>query len=1058
MRHSSAFLTVCGLILLGPLAAEPGSFVNWETPHVHPLDITPDGTRLLAVNTADNRLEVFALQSGVPMRLGSIPVGLDPVSVRVRGNTEVWVVNHVSDSVSIVDLTTWNVVRTLRTDDEPTDVVFAGVPQRVFVSCSQANKVQVFDPRNLMAPPVDIPIDAEDPRAMAVSPDGATVYVAIFESGNRTTILGGTPLDGFFPPNAVGHPLGPYGGTNPPPNSGSGFDPPMNPDNPPPPPVGLIVRKNAQQRWEDDNGGDWTDFVSGANASVSGRPMAWDLLDHDLAVIDAATLAVSYVRNLMNLCMSLAVNPATGQITVVGTEGLNEVRFEPKLNGRFLRVQLALIDPALATAPAIVDLNPNLTYEVPTIPQIERDLSVGDPRGIVWNSQGTRAYVTGMGSNNLAVVDAAGTRSGMQPTVEVGEGPTGLALDEARHRLYVLNKFEGSISVVDTIGESELARVAFHDPTPALIRAGRKHLYGTHETSGLGHVACASCHPDARMDRLAWDLGHPAGEMKAFNQNCNFGSDGPDELDGIDFLGPGPCPDWHPMKGPMVTQTLQDIIGKEPHHWRGDRDGLEEFNQTFTNLQGDDQMLTTQEMQEFEDLLATIHFPPNPFRNFDNTLPASLPLPGHYYTGVGGPAGTPLSNGNAVSGLFSFNEHHLVQGLGISCSECHTLSVGTATNDVMTVDETHSISFEPSPTGPNGERHHGVVFTSLAETPHISIKVPQLRNLHEKVGFEMTKTASRAGFGFLHDGSVDSLARFMSEPPFILNTEPCTPDGCADTQIPKMVALMLSFSGSALPTCQGVPSGPCGPPSRDAHAAVGRQLTVDGSNNDDPATVGLIGSMLSLVDAPPASQPGPDVDLVVKGRQAGLERGYAYSGGNLFQSDRLGATVTAEALRSSAAAGSELTFTVVPAGARIGIDRDEDGVFDRDELDACSDPARAASLPGTDVAVPRLEVARSGSDFLLSWNSVGASWDVVLGDLGALRASGGDFTAATEQCLVDDAPQPTWIYAGLGGPQAAFFLVRAECAGGTTYDSGDQGQMGSADEEIALSPGSCPGP
>ena len=46
----------------------------------------------------------------------------------------------------------------------------------------------------------------------------------------------------------------------------------------------------------------------------------------------------------------------------------------------------------------------------------------------------------------------------------------------------------------------------------------------------------------------------------------------------------------------MVTQTLQDIIGKEPHHWRGDRDGLEEFNQTFTNLQGDDEMLTSQQM------------------------------------------------------------------------------------------------------------------------------------------------------------------------------------------------------------------------------------------------------------------------------------------------------------------------------------------------------------------------------------------------------------------------------------------------------------------------------
>jgi len=47
------------LLLALPGVAAAQSFVNYETPHVHPLDITPDGTRLLAVNTPDNRLEVF---------------------------------------------------------------------------------------------------------------------------------------------------------------------------------------------------------------------------------------------------------------------------------------------------------------------------------------------------------------------------------------------------------------------------------------------------------------------------------------------------------------------------------------------------------------------------------------------------------------------------------------------------------------------------------------------------------------------------------------------------------------------------------------------------------------------------------------------------------------------------------------------------------------------------------------------------------------------------------------------------------------------------------------
>ena len=34
-------------------------FRNFESPQVHPLALTPDGTRLLAVNSPENRLSVF---------------------------------------------------------------------------------------------------------------------------------------------------------------------------------------------------------------------------------------------------------------------------------------------------------------------------------------------------------------------------------------------------------------------------------------------------------------------------------------------------------------------------------------------------------------------------------------------------------------------------------------------------------------------------------------------------------------------------------------------------------------------------------------------------------------------------------------------------------------------------------------------------------------------------------------------------------------------------------------------------------------------------------------
>jgi hypothetical protein len=73
----------------------------------------------------------------------------------------------------------------------------------------------------------------------------------------------------------------------------------------------------------------------------SGRVPGWDLYDHDLAFIDASTLEVYYATGLMNICMALGVNPATGQVTVVGTDGTNEKRFEPNVNGTFVRVRSA---------------------------------------------------------------------------------------------------------------------------------------------------------------------------------------------------------------------------------------------------------------------------------------------------------------------------------------------------------------------------------------------------------------------------------------------------------------------------------------------------------------------------------------------------------------------------------------------------------------------------------------------------------------------------------------------------------------------------------------------
>src|SRR3954465_8533719 len=80
------------------------SFTLFESGQVRPLALSPDRQHLFAVNTPDNRLEIFRVQSNRLIHTASIPVGVEPVAVAARTDHEVWVVNHLSDSVSVIEL------------------------------------------------------------------------------------------------------------------------------------------------------------------------------------------------------------------------------------------------------------------------------------------------------------------------------------------------------------------------------------------------------------------------------------------------------------------------------------------------------------------------------------------------------------------------------------------------------------------------------------------------------------------------------------------------------------------------------------------------------------------------------------------------------------------------------------------------------------------------------------------------------------------------------------------------------------------------------------------
>jgi hypothetical protein len=253
------------------------------------------------------------------------------------------------------------------------------------------------------------------------------------------------------------------------------------------------------------------------------------------------------------------------------------------------------------------------------------------------------------------------------------------------------------------------------------------------------------------------------------------------------------------------------------------------------------------------------------------------------------------------------------------------------------------------PLGTNGER--SVALIGVRRSGLLPFKIPSLRNIPDKIGMSLQKQISRSGFGFTHDGSVDSLVRFLQD----------SLELPSDFETGHMIAFLLCLNGSDLP--KGLLNDrerPIGLESQDAHAAVGKQTTIT-----DGVRSRFLRDMYAILQ-PATSR----VDVIVKGFKDGVPRGWLYDRvAREFISDRLNERILPTDLESLATPTNPLTFTVVArnTGVRIGIDQDEDGFPDRTEVEAHSDPANPKSVP---IVLIGVMVVEDGIE--LSWNSIPA--------------------------------------------------------------------------------------
>ncbi|HEY2774751.1 MAG TPA: hypothetical protein VGK20_11955 [Candidatus Binatia bacterium] len=901
-------------------AAPASAFVTFESGQVRPLAMSPDGQRLFVCNTPDNRLEIFDITGQGLTHVTSVPVGLEPVAVAARTNTEVWVVNHLSDSVSIIDISNINeprVTRSLTVGDEPRDIVFAGPSfDHAYITTAHRGQNIPFDPQ-LTTPGVgraDVWVfDANDlgssfggdekavitlfgdtPRPLAVSADGKKVYAGVFLSGNQTTTLG----EGVIPNG------GPGMGGMPNPGTDSNGDPR--------PEVGLIVHYDGT-KWTDELNRDWSSSVM------------FNLPDFDVFTIDSnqnpPVASGQKFAHVGTTLFNMAINPGDGKLFVSNLESFNQVRFEgpgtffpSTVRGHIVESRISVIDPVGETVVSR-NINKHIDYNAafPDPPNDVSEKSLAFPIGITFNAAGSKLYVAALGSSKIGVytpsqieddsfvVDTANQ-------IEVtGGGPTGVVLDEANGRLYALTRFDDSVSVIDTAMNQEEAHLSLHNPEPASVVAGRPFLYNARLTSSRGDQACASCHIFGDFDALAWDLGNPDGTV--LNNPQPF------------VIGPVGNANFHPMKGPMTTQSLRGMDNEGPMHWRGDRTGgnddlvggnpnnvqpdhgvynedaaFKKFNVAFSGLVGRTTNLTDDQMQAFTTFILQVMYPPNPNRALDNSL---------------------TSDQATGQGIFFARTIDTLE----QCNGCHV----TDRNGNANFNVAHPGFF-----GTDGRS------SFENETQHF--KIPHLRNLYQKVG--MFGNAAEAfinpgdngfqgdqirGFGFLHDGSTDTLFRFFNATVFDHATMPLANDGFhSDTERRQMEQFALAFDSNHRPI-------------------VGQQATLSSTSGGDAST--RISLMLARADA----MTGSECDVVVKGVVGGVERGWLYEGGGKYVSDRAAdGEITDMALRAFAGtAGQELTFTAVPVGEgeRIGIDRDLDGFGDADETANGGDPTNPIILP-----------------------------------------------------------------------------------------------------------------
>ena len=468
----------------GPKPPLKAGYPLMESPHSNPIAI--NGDYVYVTNTPSATVDVIDRHS--EKVVDRIHVGIDPVAIAVRPDgKEIWVSNHVSDSVSVIDSdpkspTFHVVIATIQefdgnkatNFDEPVGIAFAS-NEKAYVALSSENQIAVIDVKKRLILK-RLYLRSQDPRAIIVRND--KLYVLPFESGNKTQLSGGDAreIDGDL--------------------------------------ITFDVIEHVQRN---------NNVLSiGYREDVVRHPK---IQDRDLYIFETNNdTEIGTVDTLGTLLFGIAVD-SKNHVYIAQTDARNHINGRAgtkkhslkELNNRPYANQLTDFDInywktvdnrnfAAARDKNFIDLDfINLSKQ-------EAIHSFATPYAIELSKNESWLVGVAAGSDCVFVMEKE-TRK-ILSTERVGAGPRGLVLDDAESavaKIWIFNAFDNSVTVLDSTALPKLklkTEIQLDDPTPLRIKTGRI-AFNSASASSNSTFSCASCHPDAHTDQLIWVLDPP---------------------------------------------------------------------------------------------------------------------------------------------------------------------------------------------------------------------------------------------------------------------------------------------------------------------------------------------------------------------------------------------------------------------------------------------------------------------------------------------------------------------------------------------------------------------